>query len=73
MTIATTMDRCPPASPQHPAALPAGEELLRRRLLEVLQAPLTPQLSYAEFLAWADEDTLAEWVDDILAPYAEQR
>ena len=56
-----------------PAAPPAGEELLRRRLLEILQAPLTPQLSYAEFLAGADEDTLAEWVDDILAPYAEQR
>jgi len=30
----------------------------------VLQAPLTPvKPTYEEFLAWADEDTLAEWVN----------
>jgi Uma2 family endonuclease len=32
--------------------------------LEVLNAPAKPKkLSYEEFQAWADEDTLAEWVD----------
>ena len=62
MTVATTSDRLPLASPRSPV-FPTGDELLRRRLLEVLQAPLTTKLSYAEFLAWADEDTLAEWVD----------
>ncbi len=40
-----------------------GEEALRRRLLDVLQSSAPPKLTYAEFLAWADEDTLAEWVD----------
>jgi Uma2 family endonuclease len=36
---------------------------LRRRLLEVLLAPAEPRkMTYDEFLAWADEDTLAEWV-----------
>ncbi len=42
----------------------SSEELWRRRLIEVLSGPLElPQMSYEEFLAWADEDTLAEWVD----------
>ena len=37
---------------------------LRRRVLETLLAPPRPrQMTYEEFLAWADEDTLAEWVD----------
>jgi len=41
-----------------------GEDALRRRLLAVLQTPSLPdKLTYDEFLAWADEDTLAEWVD----------
>jgi Uma2 family endonuclease len=41
-----------------------SDEELRRRLLEVLLEPLRPRrMSYEEFLAWADEDTLAEWVD----------
>jgi Uma2 family endonuclease len=36
---------------------------LRRRLLEVLLSPSEPRrMTYEEFLAWADEDTLAEWV-----------
>lgn len=47
--------------------LPAGslDALnLRRRLLDVLLTPAEPgPMSYAEFLAWADEDTLAEWVN----------
>jgi Uma2 family endonuclease len=42
----------------------SSEELWRRRLMEVLSEPLgLPRMSYEEFLAWADEDTLAEWVD----------
>lgn len=45
-------------------AVPLGEAALRRRLLEVLSEPLPPgRMTYEEFLAWADEDTLAEWVD----------
>jgi Uma2 family endonuclease len=41
-----------------------SEQTLRRRLLEALVAPVgSPKISYEEFLAWADEDTLAEWVD----------
>jgi Uma2 family endonuclease len=36
--------------------------------MEVLLATQTPQpMSYAEFLAWADEDTHAEWVDGEVA------
>jgi len=39
-------------------------EALRRRLLDVLLSPAEPpRMSYEEFLQWADEDTLAEWVD----------
>lgn len=26
-------------------------------------APLTPRMTFEEFLAWSDEDTFAEWVD----------
>jgi len=37
---------------------------LRRRLLAALLEPTQPRpMTYEEFLAWADEDTLAEWVD----------
>jgi Uma2 family endonuclease len=37
---------------------------LRRRLLEALLEPAQPRrMTYEEFLAWADEDTLAEWVN----------
>lgn len=44
-------------------AIPPGDDMLRRRLLEVLLAPVGPsRMTYDEFLAWADEDTLAEWV-----------
>ena len=49
--------------PTHPANLPE-EETLRRRLLKVLLASEElHKISYQEFLSWADEDTLAEWVD----------
>ena len=54
----------------HALALPdiadnsSSAKLLRRRLLEVLLAPSVPEaMSYEEFLDWADEDTLAEWVN----------
>ena len=52
------------------------EESLRRQLLEVLLAPvelrkMTRRLvTYEEFLAWADEDTLAEWVDGEVVMYS---
>jgi Uma2 family endonuclease len=50
---------------------PPGEEALRRRLLEVLLAPPEPHpMAYEEFLAWADEDTLAEWVDGEVVMYS---
>lgn len=40
------------------------DDELRCRLLEVLLEPVQPRkMTYEEFLAWADEDTLAEWVD----------
>lgn len=41
---------------------------LRHKLIDVLGGPVQrPKLTYEEFLAWADEDTLAEWVDgDVL-------
>jgi Uma2 family endonuclease len=59
--VATTVSLSAPAPG---AATSLGEAMLRRRLLDVLLAPVDrPRLSYAEFLAWADEDTLAEWVE----------
>ncbi len=40
------------------------EDGLRRRLLEALLSPTGPhKFTYEEFLNWADEDSLAEWVD----------
>lgn len=46
------------------AAAEPAERSLRRQMLDVLLAPAQPaRMSYEEFLAWADEDTLAEWVD----------
>jgi len=46
---------------------PAAEWDWRQRLIEaILAAPEPPakrKMTYEEFLAWADEDTLAEWVD----------
>ncbi|PKO22120.1 MAG: hypothetical protein CVU38_11155 [Chloroflexi bacterium HGW-Chloroflexi-1] len=44
---------------------------LRRRVLEVLQAPApSPRMTYEEFLTWADEDTHAEWVDGEVVMYS---
>jgi len=54
-----------------PASPTFGEEVLRRRLLEVLLAPMEARkMTYEEFLAWADEDTLAEWVDGEVVMYS---
>ena len=50
-------------TPLGPAAGPAWRisPVLRQQLMEALEQP--PKMTYEEFLAWADEDTLAEWVD----------
>ena len=49
----------------------SGVGALQRRLLEVLLAPPEPhRMTYEEFLAWADEDTLAEWVDGEVVMYS---
>ncbi len=46
---------------------PVTEWDWRQRLIEIIMAvpepPAKPKMTYEEFLAWADEDTLAEWVD----------
>jgi Uma2 family endonuclease len=48
----------------------AGNDTLRRQLLEVLLTSTErPQMTYEEFLAWADEDILAEWVDGEVVMY----
>jgi len=39
------------------------EGTLQRRVLSALLEPVGPaRMTYQEFLAWADEDTLAEWI-----------
>jgi len=46
---------------------------LRRRLRETIgEIPRQPpeKMTYEEFLAWADEDTLAEWVDGEVVIYS---
>ncbi len=46
---------------------PVAEWDWRQRLIEVIMAapepPAKRKMTYEEFLVWADEDTLAEWVD----------
>jgi Uma2 family endonuclease len=40
------------------------EDILRQRLKKILEdSSKIPKMSYEEFLEWADEDTLAEWVN----------
>ena len=42
----------------------SGEAHLRQRILAALTEPVPrAKMTYEEFLAWADEDTLAEWVN----------
>jgi Uma2 family endonuclease len=36
---------------------------LRRQLLDILANPQPSKMTYEEFLAWTDEDTMAEWVN----------
>ncbi|MGB9775173.1 MAG: Uma2 family endonuclease [Anaerolineae bacterium] len=44
---------------------------LRREILEaLLQLPRPRRMTYEEFLAWADEDTLAEWVNGEVVMYS---
>ncbi len=46
-------------------------EELRRRLLELLlESPFPPRISYEAFLAQADEDDRAEWVDGTIVHYS---
>ncbi|WP_448595448.1 Uma2 family endonuclease [Thermoflexus hugenholtzii] len=53
---------------QKPGVLTEG---LRRKLLELLLPPMeNPYVPYEEFLARADEDTLAEWVQVEIHPYS---
>ena len=53
------------------AGTATGDDNLRRRLLEVLLTPVErPKMTYEEFLAWADEDTLAEWVNGEVVMYS---
>ena len=46
------------------------EELRRRLLKLLLESPAPPRISYEEFLAQADEDTRAEWVDGTIVHYS---
>lgn len=63
MNTPTASDPNPLLVQRLPATTPENATL-RRRLLEVLLAPAQPShMTYQEFLDWADEDTLAEWVD----------
>jgi len=63
MPTLTVEKHAVPSIPPLPAVSPE-EAALRRRLLAVLLEPAQPgRMTYEEFLAWADEDTLAEWVD----------
>ena len=58
------------------AGTATGDDDLRRRLLEVLLTPVEfsrmtrHKMTYEEFLAWANEDTLAEWVDGEVVMYS---
>jgi Uma2 family endonuclease len=61
-----------PKTASGPAVSPLpDEESLRQRLLEVLLPSTAPRkMTYEEFLTWADEDTLAEWVDGEVVMYS---
>ncbi len=54
-----------PAKQDSPRQLKFTDEShFRRRLVDLLnELPAPEQMSYEEFLDWADEDTLAEWVN----------
>jgi len=42
---------------------PEEDAALSQRLADTLAHPKPPRMTYEEFLEWANEDTLAEWVD----------
>ena len=74
-TVATRRKEDQPA--QHwRAGTAIGDDNLRRRLLEVLLTPVERasvtrhKVTYEEFLAWANEDTLAEWVNGEVVMYS---
>lgn len=46
------------------------EPALQQRLMEALRGVIPKSMTYEEFLAWADEDTLAEWVDGEVVLYS---
>ena len=46
------------------------EPRLRELLLKALQELPRQKMTYEEFLEWADEDTLAEWVDGEVVMYS---
>ncbi len=46
------------------------EPELRELLLKALHEPPRRRMTYEEFLEWADEDTLAEWVDGKVVMYS---
>jgi len=49
----------------------SDEESLRQWLLEALLPSTAPRkMTYEEFLAWTDEDILAEWVDGEVVMYS---
>ncbi len=65
-----------PAAVEYAVDADITDESLRQRLLKVLQAEEKPKkMTYEAFLAWADEDTLAEWVsgDVIMTSPASKR
>jgi Uma2 family endonuclease len=63
MATQTALPRFPSAQTT-PPPFPSSEAQLRARLLAVLEEATTPQrMTYQAFLNWADEDTLAEWVN----------
>ena len=58
------------ASPPRASPL-SDEESLRQWLLEALLPSTAPRkMTYEEFLAWTDEDILAEWVDGEVVMYS---
>ncbi len=51
-----------PIVPTVPFVLRPEVEQALRQLLQSWYSPTIPKMTYTEFLEWADEDTLAEWV-----------
>ena len=57
-------DRARVLEPEAPAVVRLPDKRSWQWFLETMSPPLTRRkMTYEEFLAWADEDTLAEWVN----------